>query len=75
MNKKIIVSLISAQSVPNMVLIKNNMDSEYFINIVTEGMSDNNSYLINTVNPQNNSEINNKFKQIKIQKHIENNIG
>lgn len=74
MGKKIIVSLISEQSVPNMVLIKNNMGSEYFINIVTETMVENNNYLINALNPQNIDEINKKFKQIKIQKHIENNI-
>lgn len=33
--KKIIVSIISEQSVPNMVLIKNNQDADKFINIVT----------------------------------------
>lgn len=74
MSKKVIVSIISDQSVPNMILIKNNMDSEYFINIVTDTMVDNNNYLINALNPQNIEEINNKFKKIKIQKHIENNI-
>lgn len=74
MSKKVIVSIISDQSVTNMILIKNNMDSEYFINIVTDTMVDNNNYLINALNPQNIEEINNKFKKIKIQKHIENNI-
>ena len=74
MGKKVIVSIINDQSVPNMILIKNNMDSEYFINIVTDTMVDNNNYLINALNPQNIEEINNKFKKIKIQKHIENNI-
>lgn len=74
MGKKVIVSIISEQSVPNMILIKNNMDSKYFINIVTDGMTDNNTYLINALNPKNNAEISNKFEKIKIQASIENNI-
>lgn len=74
MGKKVIVSIISEQSVQNMVLIKNNMDSMYFINIVTDKMADNNIYLINALNPKNNAEINDKFKEIKIPNNIENNI-
>lgn len=74
MSNKVIVSIISKQSIPNMVLMKNHMDADYFINIVTDGMSDSNEYLIKALNPSQNQNITDKFKKIKIQNSLENNI-
>lgn len=74
MDKKVIISIISEQSVPNLVFIKNNMDAIYFINIVTNKMEEAEDNLIKALNISSNNEILNKFKKIKIEKDSENNI-
>ncbi len=72
MSKKIIISIISEQSVPNLVLIKNNKDAEYFINIVTDKMKKYSTFIQKAIN--HNNSIQGQFIDIEIKKEDENNI-
>ncbi len=69
---KIVVSLISEQSVPNLLFIKNNHDADYFVNIITKKISNNNCYkhIKEAIEWIDKS----KFKPVMINKENENNI-
>ncbi len=72
MTKKLIISVISEQSAPNLILMKNNIDADYFINIITNNMKRKAKYIENTINSIDNKE--KQFIDIHIEPAIENKI-